>query len=124
MRKLRISFTVDEVAAGTVLADLADKVQDLDFNVIEEIKKPSKKNGYSVNGIILASIAAGATSSAEMKANLQSVGYAPGSLNSALYQLMKKKQVKRVGPNEYALKTPLKSSPLALPAPTKPAGGH
>jgi hypothetical protein len=37
MRNLKISFTVDEAKAGSILADLSDRVSSVDYEVEEEV---------------------------------------------------------------------------------------
>jgi hypothetical protein len=109
MRTLRISFTVDEQAAGSVLADLADRVSNLDFNVIEEVphtqnRPRQKSNGYakdSIGWIILTATQTEAKSTAELKEAIVAGGFSAKSLNSALYKLQDDKHVKRVGFNSY-----------------------
>lgn len=104
MRTLRISFTVKEDKAGGLLADLADRVENLDFGVIENVphtkNAPRKKNGSSVMSTLLSALKSEKTIP-DLKIALEKNGFSPGSLNSALHKLMGEKRAKRVGPGMY-----------------------
>ena len=107
MRTLRISFTVNEQLAGSVLADLADRVQNLDFGVIEDVphtkNKPrikTKGNGANIVDTLITFLKTDQHVK-DMRKALTQAGYKPGSLNGALHKLIKSKHVKRVGPGRY-----------------------
>jgi len=114
MRTLRISFTVSEEAAGSVLADLADRVQNLDFGVIEQVphtKNKTHKNGEarpvkndSLAGTVITTLSTGNKSIQEMKDALMAGGFAAASLNGVLHKMQKDKTVKRIGHNLYSLR--------------------
>ena len=47
MRFLRITFTTGEDKAGSILADLASKVSNLDFEVVEEVPFHRNKSAHA-----------------------------------------------------------------------------
>jgi hypothetical protein len=114
MRTLRISFTVDEGLAGSILADLGDRVQHVEYHVIEEV--PYNKNRPKANGVDTNAPATTVSSvildvfkdklkhsRQDLITAISKAGYAEKSLESAFYKLRKDKKVKRVGYNSYTM---------------------
>jgi len=110
MRHLRITFTTGEDKAGSILADLADKVSNLDFAVVEEVpfhrnkpapaKQDGRKNnrrGTSVIPEIFAKTVAkkgDIVTVKQIKAMLAAHNMAPGSYSHAINTLRNARKIK------------------------------
>lgn len=108
MRVLRISFDVTEDRAGSVMADLADKVDNLSFGLVAQV--PHDKNRPRSGSGDVAAVTKGQAallkamggakkplSVARIVALWSGQGYSGGSVHHVLKRLVDKKMLRRVG---------------------------
>lgn len=107
MRQLVISFVVAENRAGSVLADLADRVQSLNFKVVEELEDPHKNRPqrdprgsvWNAFEIVYSKIGMEFTTKEIIKL------LAPDTPKSSIYSWLSgkvnNKEVKKLGPGKY-----------------------
>jgi hypothetical protein len=126
MRTLKISFTVDEQSAGTLLADLANRVQNVDIHVVEDVPynkniphgfkemlktlemtnsgtNKSKPRRVAMNAVLDSLKQKQPQKIDELRTALVAKGASAKSISGTISKLVREKMIKNVGTGIYGL---------------------